>query len=302
VKVARAYAFVIVAAAVGSAIARRADACASCGCGDTTLTATGVERPYRNRVRLGWEERYGSLSMGQDVARQEVQFMRSSLAASWSPHKRLTIAALLPWVTSWITRPSAPRATVNGLGDLELSARAVAFQEKSFAPHHVLWLAAGLKFPTGNRVQDAAGFPVPDDDQPGSGSWDPYGAVTYAWFSGEVTSFFASTTLRWTTAGWHGYRRGSSVGGSAVFQLQPWAWGAFQLGADLLWAQSDTLGNGHAMPNTGGTTGYLAVAFVSNPWRDLLIRVVLDAPLLMALNGTQTVGPQLAAQISYDFN
>ncbi len=267
-----------------------------------TLTATGVERPYKNRVRLAWEERYGSLTMGDEATGEHNDFLRTTLAASWSPHKRLTVAAVLPWVTEWIARAPMPRTTVNGLGDFELSARAVAYQEKSFAPRHVVWLTAGLKLPTGYRATDSAGFVVADDDQPGSGSWDPFGGVTYAFFSGELTSFFASTALRWTTPGWHGYRRGATLGGSLAFQLQPWSWGAFQIGADFLWAQSDTLANQHGVPNTGGTVGYLAVGFLANPWRDLLIRLVADAPLLTALNGTQTIGPQIVAQVSYDFN
>jgi hypothetical protein len=204
-------------------------------------------------------------------------------------------------MTSWIRR-GATRTSINGLGDLELAARAVVYQERSFAPHHVLWLTAGLKFPTGYRAYDSAGYPASDDDQPGSGSWDPFGGVTYAWFSGDLISFFASSSLRWTTPGWHGYRRGSSVGGSLAVQLQPWRWGALQLGGDFLWEQSDTLANSHAVPNTGGTTGYLAVGLMANPWRDLLLRVVVDAPLLTALNGAQTVGPQVVAQLSYDFN
>ena len=37
-------------------------------------------------------------------AGQHVQFLRSTLALSWSPLRRLTIGALLPWVTSWIER------------------------------------------------------------------------------------------------------------------------------------------------------------------------------------------------------
>lgn len=301
-KVVRAHAFVLVAVVIGSAIARRADACASCGCGDPTLTATGVERPYKNRIRLAWEERYGSLTMGDDLSGEHTQFLRSTMAASWSPVKRLTLGMTLPWLTSWIQRAPMPQSTVNGLGDMELAARLVLFQEKSFAPHHVIWAMGGLKFPTGPRVSDSQGFVVPPDDQPGSGSWDPIAGATYAWFSGELTSFFASGALRWTTRGWEGYRRGSTIAGSLAFQLQPWSWGALQLGGDFVWQQSDTLSTNHAVPNTGGTTGYLAIAFMANPWRDLLIRLAVDAPVLMALQGTQTVGPQVIAQISYDFN
>ncbi|HEY1586943.1 MAG TPA: hypothetical protein VGH63_14715, partial [Polyangia bacterium] len=112
-KAVRAHAFVLLVVAAGSAAARRADACASCGCGDMTLTATGVERPYKNRIRLGWEERYGSLTMGDDMTGEHTQFLRSTLVGSWSPHKRLTIGAVLPWVTSWVQRAPTPRTTIN---------------------------------------------------------------------------------------------------------------------------------------------------------------------------------------------
>jgi hypothetical protein len=279
---------------------RPARACASCGCGDSTLTATGVERPYRNRLRLAFETRYGSLSMGDPRFGQQVQFVRSTLAASWSPHRRVTVAALLPWLTSFIDEGNRPRQTINGLGDLELAVRGVAFAERGFAPHHILWLTGGLKMPTGYRIYDAAGLPISPDDQPGSGSWDPFAGVTYAWFSGEIVSIFSSVTGRYTTPGWNGYRRGATVGGSAVVQLQPWSWGAVQLGLDAIWQHADQLPNGATLPNSGGTVGYTAIALLANPWRDLLLRLVADAPILLSLEGKQAVGPQVALQISYD--
>src|SRR5258708_3389526 len=81
---------------------RPARACASCGCGDQTLTVTGIERPYKNRVCATLEERYGSLTLGDAEVGQQVTFLRSTLALSWSPMNRLTLGPLLPWVTSWI--------------------------------------------------------------------------------------------------------------------------------------------------------------------------------------------------------
>lgn len=283
------------------ACARPALACASCGCGDTTLTATGVERPYRNRLRAVVEERYGSFSQGDGIGGDHVDFLKTSLALSWSPIKRLTLAATLPWVTSWLRTTGGPRTTVNGLGDFELALRGVVYHERGFAPHHVLWVTGGLKFPTGYRAYDAAGYPIPDDDQPGSGSWDPFAGATYAWFSEHLLSLFASVSGRYTTDGWHGYRRGSNVAGSAALQIQPWGWGALQAGSDWIWQASDELGNGAAAPNTGGVVGYVMVGVLANPWRDLLLRAVVDAPVVTALNGVQTVGPQVMFQVAYDF-
>ena len=145
-------------------------------------------------------------------------------------------------------------------------------------------------------------FPVDSDDRPGSGSYDPFVGLTYGWFSGELLSVFASATGRLTTHGFDGYLRGATVGGTAVLQLQPWGWGALQVGADLLWERADYLGNGNLVPNSGGTTGFLVGALLVNPWRDLLLRLVVDAPVITVMQGTQSVGPQVTLQVAYDFN
>jgi hypothetical protein len=209
---------------------------------------------------------------------------------------------MLPWMTSWIDRPTAARSQVNGLGDLDLSARVVLFQERSFAPQHVLWAMGGLKLPTGYRAYDAQGFPVADDDQPGSGSWDPFFGATYAWFGGGLLSLFASVTGRITTHGWHGYRRGSTVSGTAALQIQPRPWGAVQIGVDGLWQATDALPNGATMPDTGGTTGFATLSLLAMPVRDLLVRLTASAPVFTALNGHQSTGPQVALQVAYDVN
>jgi hypothetical protein len=295
-------ALALVLAVAVMAAARPARACSSCGCGDATLTATGVERPYRNRVRVVLDERYGGFSQGDEVTGERVDFLRSQLAVAWSPHPRITLLASLPWLTSWVQPAQQKRTFVSGLGDFELGMRGVVFQERGFAPHHVLWLAGGLKMPTGYRAYDAQGFPVPDDDQPGSGSWDPFGGVTYGWFSERMLSFFSSATGRWTTHGWHGYTRGAGVAGSTALQIQPRPWGAIQLGVDWAWQNWDSYGNGARVPNTGGFVGYAALGVMANPWRDLLLRAVVDAPVVTATNGRQSVGPQVMLQIAYDFN
>jgi hypothetical protein len=292
-----AVAAVIVVAADGG----RAGACSSCGCGDATLTATGVERPYRNRIRAVLDEHYLGFTQGDARTGERVDLLRSSLAMSWSPHARVTLFAALPWVTSWLRPAQGARTLVNGLGDFELALRGVVFEERRFAPHHVVWATGGLKMPTGYRVYDAAGFPVADDDQPGSGSWDPFTGLTYAWFSERMSSVFSSASGRWTTAGWHGYRRGANVASSAAVQLQPWTWGALQAGVDWSWQEHDTLGTGGAVPNTGGFVGYLMVGVMFNPWRDLLLRAAVDAPVVTRLNGVQSVGPQALLQLAYDF-
>jgi hypothetical protein len=297
--VARPFVILLVVLAWSWQTAPVARACSTCGCGDSTLTATGVEKPYKNRVRVALEERMGSFTQGDPGVGQSTWFLKSSLIGSWMPHERVTVAALLPWVSAWLTDGSAPQQSINGLGDLELSARVLAFRERRFAPHHLLWGLAGLKTPTGPRVYDASGHPYADDDQPGTGSWDPFFGASYGWFGDGIASF-VSASYRVTTPNERGYRRGSQLGWSAFLQFQPWSWGAFGAGIDGHYHDPDTLTNGNAVPNTGGTVLNLAPTMMVMPLTDLLIRLVIDVPVLHALYGVQTVGPQISLSIAYD--
>ncbi|MDB4969556.1 MAG: hypothetical protein JWN44_5245 [Myxococcales bacterium] len=291
---------VVVALLALAAYARPADACSVCNCGDPTLTAVGVEQPYRNRVRAGIEERYGSHTQGDGLNATDLQLLRSALFAAWSPHPRITVGLVVPWMTTWLTPATGRPAVVNGLGDFELSGRVLIARDKSFGAHHLLFGTAGLKMPTGPRLRDDEGFPYPDDDQPGSGSWDPFVGATYAWYSGALWSAFASGSYRYTTTGWHGYTRGMQAGWNAVVQAQPWDWGAVQLFIDGNWMRHDTLASGGAMPNTGGTVVRLGPAVVYSPRMDLIVRLAASLPVVQAFEGVQRDGAQVMLSLIWD--
>lgn len=173
---------------------QRAQACASCGCGDPTLTAMGVEKPFRNRVRLSIEQRIGGHIDAGDATQTLVA--RTLVAASWSPLSWLTVATALPIIASEVRRAGVDARRLVGIGDLELYSRAVVFRDRRFSPRHLLGLTAGLKFPTGPRVQDSSGYPAAADLQPGSGSFDPNFGVSYSYFGSSVSAFsFAELPL-----------------------------------------------------------------------------------------------------------
>ncbi len=288
----------LVSVAIGAGGAR-VEACAACSCGDPTLTATGVEKPYANRVRVGFEERFGSFATGNATDGDHGLYLHSVLSGSWSPHDRVTVALRLPWITKWLTPAGGSLETINGLGDLELSARIVVFRERPFAPHHLLWGIAGLKAPTGYRVFDPSGNPYPDDDQPGSGSWDPFVGVTYGWF-GERLAFFASASYRATTANTRGYQRGSSLNVSAALQVRVWSWAAFAGALEASSLRADTLPSGADAPDSGGTVIHLAPSLLITPVTDLLIKLTASVPVIHALNGTQDMGTQFVLALAWD--
>ncbi|HEX6839785.1 MAG TPA: hypothetical protein VF334_24585 [Polyangia bacterium] len=295
-----AVAAMVLSATVAILHARPARACAVCNCGDPTLTAVGVEQPYVNRVRAGVELRYGSHTQGDGLDGESLELLRSAIFAAWTPHPRITIGLVVPWMTTWLTPSTGASSVINGLGDMELSGRVLVARDKTFAAHHLFWATAGLKMPTAPRLNDDRGYPYPDDDQPGSGSWDPFFGVTYAWYSGALWSAYASGSYRYTTEGWHGYRRGMQVGWNAAVQAQPWTWGGFQLFLDGNWQAQDRLPSGGGMPNTGGTVLRIGPAFVASLRTDLMVRVAATVPVMQAYIGQQHDGPQLFLSLVWD--
>lgn len=282
------------------ALPARSVACATCGCGDPTLTSVGVEKPYRNRLRVTLEERVGTQTQGVGAAGSDLVMTRTLLGVSYTPLSRLTVAAFLPFIASHLRDAQHPGAWIRGVGDLELQARVVVARDRSFAPHHLLWLVGGVRTPTGPRAKDPQGFPFPDDDQPGNGSWDPLAGATYAWFGGTVT-LYSSLLLRYPTSGARPYRFGASLLSSSVAQLQPFSWLALSLGVDVRQSWADRLANDATSPNTGGFVLQLVPGALFNPWRDLLVRLAVEVPTVQRLSGTQSLGPQVVVSVSYDF-
>jgi hypothetical protein len=272
-----------------------ARACAACACGDSTLTAVGLEKPYKNRVRLALDERLGGHTAGAGDQAETAWTLRSTLIAMWSPIDRLTLSALLPLQSSWISSMGVPAQRFTGLGDAEVAARGVVWRNRGFSPSHLVSLLAGIKLPTGPRLLDGAGYPYPEDDQPGSGSFDPYAGASYAWF-GSTVSTYASVSWRQTTEGRRGYRRGSLLGATAGAQLQPAQRVAFGLALDFRWALADSMpsldGAGNAMridvPNSGGAALALSPSVMVAILDRWLVRAGLQVNVWDHLNGMQS--------------
>lgn len=265
----------------------RARACSTCSLGDTTLTAVGVvDRPYRNRLRLSLEERLGAHRQGEGFARVEARALRSTLGLAWSPTDRLTLNAMLPVISQWVDAAGRPRQSYTGLGDLELLVRGVVWRDRRFATRHILSIVGGVKTPTGPRLYDARGYPYADDEQPGSGSWDPVVGLSYGWYQPKV-ALFASASYRYTTPGWRGYRRGESLGTTVTAQYQPLRWLAVSLGADVSWLAPDQLRPGVDRPNSGGMTVTLTPAITLSPATRWLIRLAGQLHAFDRWNGVQ---------------
>lgn len=262
-----------------------AAACASCGCGDPTLTAMGQEKPFRNRVRLALEQRVGAHSSG-DPAEQSL-VSRTTVAASWSPLAWLTLGTSAPLVVVRSDTPQRPTRETVGFGDVEFLARALVFRDRRFSPRHLIGLLAGLKTPTGPRINDSSGYPAPDDVQPGSGSWDAIFGASYGYF-GAQGSAFVSASYRHTTSGYHDYRRGPVLGVSTAVQLPLNRWSALVLGADFTHTQPSELAGGVRAPDTGGLLLSASPALLFALHQDWLLRFTVQMPVIQSWRGHQS--------------
>ncbi len=275
---------------------RSAWACAICNCGDPTITMIGQERPYRNRVRLALDNRVQAFSQGAGVLRRDLTVFQETLQGSWAPHDRLLLGILLPW----LVRADRAADTVIGLSDLEVSGRVVLFRDRRFASQHLISATVGVKTPTGPRRRDARGYFLPDDEQPGSGSWDPYVGLSYAAFPSDKWSTYLTAQGRYATANLQRHQRGSAVSVIASAQYQPAMRVGLQLGLEVLWRDADRLPSRAQVPDTGGTVLRFWPGLVLAPGGGVLVRAAVGVPVFEALRGAQSERISAQLTLSYD--
>lgn len=271
---------------VSTAEHRRAEACASCGCGDPTLTAMGVEKPFKNRIRLALEQRVS----GETSPDDRTILTRTTLAVAWSPSAWLTFGAALPIVAGELRLARGDIRRFGGLGDLEIYARPLVFRERRFAPRHLVSLLAGVKFPTGPLVDDSSGYPASDDLQPGSGSFDPIVGASYGYF-GDAVTVFSSLSYRHATVGRNGYRRGSVFAATALVQRGVHRAVALGLGIDMSHTRPDAVNEDRALSQTGGTVLALTPQVLFALHSDVLLRAALQLPIGEWWNGEKAESP-----------
>jgi len=184
----------------------------------------GVEQPFEGRLRLASTLRYRSDTI-DDIDAREVRW---TLAASFSPHRDFTFAAVLPLIWRDADYPDGTRDQANGVGDVELYVRWVAFRDSSFAPRHMISLIGGVELPTG-----PAELAVRDEAMPGSGTLDFIGGISYSFFTGAAWSGYASFLLSVPTWQRGHIDTGVLVRATAAGQLQAFERLAFRAGPDL---------------------------------------------------------------------
>jgi hypothetical protein len=287
------------AAAALLLVAPAASACATCACGDPTLTSMGTEQPFAGRLRLAATVRAWGMTegeAGQDAV--TLRELRMDVAASYAPVRWLFLSATLPLQARGVRDVSLARERSWGPGDLEISAKAYVFRDREFSPDHLVSVLVGAELPTSPMVHDAQGRPLSLDAQLGTGSWDPLAGLAYTMFRGEW-SFIASATGYLPTRGRMGFRAGASLRGTVAAQYQPRPRWALRLAADSR-LEGASEQQGVRDPTGSGFIAFISPDVLFSPSTDAVIQVGVRAPALNLLRGNVRQLPILQAAVAYD--
>jgi hypothetical protein len=290
----------VVAAGLCVLTARDARACASCGCGDPTLTALGTEQPFAGRLRSSLELSYRTDSIGRaGIDRLELRELRADASAAWAPLASLFVVANVPLVHRQATDPSLAQTDAWGLGDVELRAKWFVLRDRAFAPRWLLAAVGGLKFPTAPWQSDGDGVRVPLEAQPGTGSLDLLLGPSVSMFQGDVSAYASlQGSLPLTTRA--PLEPGSSLRASLALQHQTLRWLALRAAADGRWDRPSREA-GQRDPDSGGGVLFLGGDALFSPMLDLALSLGIRLPALDALHGAHDEGPRLSLALMRDW-
>ncbi|WP_233583054.1 transporter [Corallococcus sp. CA053C] len=278
--------------------ASRAWACASCACGDPTLTSMGGEQPFEGRLRLSTMLRaWGHTEGQQNLDAQQLRELRMDVAVAYAPRPWLVLAVNLPLQAREVRDVSLARERGWGLGDIDVSAKAFVWKDREFSPDQLISVVGGLKLPTGPRLHARDGTALGLDAQPGSGSVDPMAGLAWQGFRGSWS--FGATVLGYLpTRGREDFRLGASVRTSVAAQYQPSTRWAVRLGVDSrVEKAADT--NGEPEANGGGFIAYASPDVLFSPGMDVVLQAGVRLPFINQLRRVSST-PIAQVSLAYD--
>lgn len=275
-------------------------ACATCLCGDPTLTTMGTEKPFAGRMRTGVEYLSRGETVGEPGAGEHViEEQRLTYNFSYALNTKWIVAASLPLVTKHVDRYDLSSEQASGVGDMDVYARWFIGGDDLFPARELWGLQFGLRLPTSTE-QYANGEPVDFDAQPGAGATIPsigawYGYYRTPWF------FYASVIYQHAVDdGYQGYQAGDVflVTGQAQYALNPKL--AIQFGLDTRFKDQDRY-YGAVDEDSGGTLVMAAPGLAWTPLEDWVVNVGVQLPIIQNGHGRQDEDPTYRLGVIYDF-
>jgi len=207
----------------------------------------------------------------------------------------LTVSALVPFVNKQLDS-NLGDVSSSGLGDMALLAKYRYYQKDWPRGSFNLAVAGGVETPTGKTDASDGGATLPAPLQPGSGSWDPFFALTLT-TSMSRWRFDGLAFYKWNTEGTQNYDDGDFLALQAAaayrfwFEKYPGPSASARLGLQWREEGQDRL-DGAIVPNTGLDQLLARTGLSWHPKPGIDVGLAVDFPL-----HTDVVGQQLALDL-----
>jgi hypothetical protein len=273
-------------------------ACATCQCGDYTLTLMGFEKAFsgRTRVAFDWmdrEEEQGS-GAGRRTLRDDSWFASASYA--FTPD--LSVGLRVPFTRKTADDATLARDEATGLGDADLVVKYALGQVGEATARHIWGVQGALRTPTSSERKDDAGTPVDIDAQPGTGAWAPGLGAWYGYFR-YPAMVYASVLASNPGPGYQGLNGGAALVATLTTQRALTQDFSLQLGLEARYARRNRF-FGVDDPDSGGTAGFLAPGVVWSPAMDWILHLSAQIPVWRNLNGEQHERGDIRLGVAFD--
>lgn len=274
-------------------------ACATCLCGDPTITTMGTEKPFAGRMRAGVEFLSRSETSAQPGSELITKEQRVTYSFSYALNTDWMFAASLPMITKRFTRYDLSTAEGNGLGDMDLTARWFLGKDARFRARYLWGVQIGLRAPTSTE-QTTKGVALDIDAQPGVGATIP---SVGAWYGRYAMPWFFYTSVNGQHAikdGYQGYQAGDVMLATVMAQYALKFRLALQLSVDGRFKRHDKYFDVQDK-DSGGVLVMATPGLAWTPYEDFVFNMSYQIPAIENPNGRQEEDATLRVGVAYDF-
>jgi len=296
-------------------------ACSICRCGDPTFNALGsnVYADGTFQFAIDWDR----LSKEQGIfegqrgggeahfilrqASPEIETIvedRITATISYAFAQRFNVILRAPYSFKSLTEGEEVTDT-HGFADPEILALARLWSS-NFGPGlgRRAWLSAlfGVKTPWGEDDLQQDGVRVDQHAQPGTGSTDLFGGLSFLYLFDEKSALFASAQYRGTGSNEFGYKYGNVALANLAYERKLLERLDAVLELNFRYAGEDTVDfEGVRDPNTGGSILFVTPRLLFDVTGHLVARIAVQIPTWKDLNGVQNEQAVYNAGLTYIF-
>jgi hypothetical protein len=275
---------------------RAVHACATCLCGDPTITTMGTEKPFAGRLRFNASFLSRAETVGEPgVSEHKIDETRYTYSVSYAPREDWILAASLPVVEKEVERFDLSHERASGIGDSDLSARWYLQNDH----RHLSGIQLGLRVPTSSE-QKSAGQPIDFDAQPGAGATLPSIGLWYGLFQAP-RFYYASVVYQYALdEGYQGYQAGDVWLITAHAQHDFGYRFSLSFSLDGRWKDYDRYFD--VIDDDSGGGLIMATPGINwTPATDWVVSASYQVPIVENLNGRQSEEANIRFEVTYDF-